>query len=287
MSLTISFIGTGNLGKTLGRLIIKNKLATILGIFNRTPSHSIQAMQFIEDGEIYHDITALPHSEIIFITTPDDAISEAGLLLSQNQHIKPGCIIVHCSGSLTSDILLPMKQLGCYVASIHPMRSFAKPEISVEQYKGTYCAIEGDKEATDIITQLFNAIGSVTYFINKDKKLIYHASGIFASNYLVTLAQQSLSCLLDAGVEKEMAMEVLVNIMKGTILNLEKTKSPEQSLTGPIQRGDLSTIKKHLNAFSDSKQQELYAALGQATLGITHHDEQTLDELHNIFNAFL
>ena len=56
------------------------------------------------------------------------------------------------------------------------MRSFAKPELSVEQYKGTYCAIEGDSKALAVINSIFNAIGSITYEIDKTKKDSYHAA---------------------------------------------------------------------------------------------------------------
>ena len=280
MNITVNIIGTGNLGKTIGHLIVTNRLATIQGVFNRTPRHSTQGIQFIGEGTLYTDIISLPKSDIVLIATPDDAVSEVCLNVLQNKNIKPGCIIIHCSGSLTSDVLLPLKQMGCYIASIHPMHSFANPEISVEQYAGTFCAVEGDKEATDVVAKLFNSIGSETYFINKDKKLLYHAAGVFASNYLVTLSQQSLLCLQGAGIEQEMAMKIIINIMKGTVLNLEKTMSPKSSLTGPIQRGDNVTVKNHLNALDSPKQKELYSILGQATLSLTNLNQKELEELN-------
>lgn len=280
MNITVNIIGTGNLGKTIGRLIVTNRLAKIQGVFNRTPRHSTQGLQFIGEGTLYTDIISLPKSDIVLIATPDDAVSEVCLNLLQNKNIKPGCIIIHCSGSLKSDVLLPLKQIGCYIASIHPMHSFANPEISIEQYAGTFCAVEGDKEATDVVAELFNSIGSETYFINKDKKLLYHAAGVFASNYLVTLSQQSLLCLQGAGVEQEMAMKIIINIMKGTVSNLEKTMSPKSSLTGPIQRGDNVTVENHLNALDSPKQKELYAILGQATLSLTNLNQEKLEELN-------
>lgn len=284
MNLTVNIIGTGNLGKTIGRLLNTHRLATIQGIYNRTPNHSIEGVQFIGAGTPIADITSLPPADIQFITTPDDAIADTCLQLRQNKNIKPNCIIVHCSGSLTSDILLPMKSLGCYVASIHPMHSFANPEISVMQYAGTFCSIEGDPQATKVMIPLFDAFGSQTYFIHKEKKLLAHVAGVFASNYLITLAQQALSCLQEAGVDEAVAMKIITHLMKGTVLNLEKTMSPEDSLTGPIQRGDTATIKNHLTALENSKQKELYALLGLATLDITRHCDEKLEVLKKIFD---
>lgn len=232
----------------------------------------MNAIKFIGQGNYCPTIGELQPADITFITTPDDLISIACEELSKNKFLKKGCVILHCSGSLTSDALTSVKEKGCYVASVHPMRSFAKPELSVEQYSGTYCAIEGDKEALLNARSLFNSIGSITYEIDKNKKSSYHAAGVFASNYLVTLAQQALSCMREAGVENEMAMHVITNIMRGTVSNLETTLSPEQSLTGPIKRGDISTIMKHIASLTDQEQKHLYSALGKATLHLTEHN---------------
>ena len=275
----VNIIGTGNLGKTIGHLLVKNKVANILSVFNRQNISSINGIKFIGEGVQCHDICSLPNADIIFISTPDDSIAEVCAKLSNNKHIRSGSIVVHCSGSLTSDVLLSMKDLGCYIASIHPIYSFSQPDISVEQYTGTFCAFEGDKEATEVISKLFDSIGSITYPINKEKKSLYHAAGVFASNYLVTLAQQSLLCLQEAGVKRDMAMQVTTNIMKVTLLNLEISLSPEQSLTGPIQRGDIATIVKHLASFDKHEQKQLYSILGMQTVGLTKHADEKIKQI--------
>ena len=123
--------------------------------------------------------------------------------------------------------------------------------------------------------------------IDKIKKSSYHAAGVFASNYLVTLAQQALSCLKEAGVENEIAMHVITNLMRGTVSNLEKTLSPEHSLTGPIKRGDISTIMKHIASLTDREQKHLYAALGKATLHLTDHNTLKKDKITNALTVEL
>lgn len=279
MNFLVNIIGAGHLGKTIGHLLVKHQLVRIGAICNRTEISSTNAIKFIGQGKYCLNISELPPADITFITTPDDLISATCEELSKNLFIKKGSVVIHCSGSLTSDALISIKKKGCYIASVHPMRSFAKPELSVEQYSGTYCAIEGDKEALPNVRYLFNSIGSTTYEIDKMKKLSYHAAGVFASNYLVTLAQQGLSCMKEAGVENEMAMRVITNIMQGTVSNLEKTLSPEQSLTGPIKRGDVSTIMKHIESLTDIEQKNLYAALGKATIHLTDHNNEKKEQI--------
>jgi predicted short-subunit dehydrogenase-like oxidoreductase (DUF2520 family) len=272
MTVLVNIIGAGHVGKTLGHLLVKHQLVSIGAICNASEASTLSAIAFIGQGKYCSDIVELPPADMTFITTPDDFILATSEELSKNRLIKSGSIVIHCSGSLTSDALVLMRERGCYVASVHPMRSFARPELSVAQYSGTYCALEGDSEALFEIRNLFNAIGSNCYEINKKKKSSYHAAGVFASNYLVTLAQQALLCMNDAGVEDDISMHVITNIMRGTVSNLEQTLSPIQSLTGPIKRGDVLTIEKHMESFTNMEQKDLYAALGNATLHLTNHD---------------
>ena len=273
MTLVANIIGAGNLGQTLGFLLNSHGLQ-IGSVCNTSIKSTINAIDFIGAGYHSENIHELPPADITFITTPDGIIQSVCNELSKTSHLKNGSIIIHCSGALTSDILHAVKNRHCFVASVHPMRSFASPHISVEQYKGTYCAVEGDAEAVPQVESVFNLIGSVTYRICKEKKSSYHAAGVFASNYLVTLSQQALLCLEAAGVDQEIGMHVITNIMKGTIANLERTLSPKASLTGPIQRGDVSTIKKHLDSFQSVAQKELYSKLGLATIPLASLDTE-------------
>lgn len=275
----VNMIGAGNLGKTIGRLLVRQQLVDLGAVCNQSEASAIQALQFIGQGQYCPNILELPPADITFITTPDDTISTVCKELSQNSLLKKGSIILHCSGALTSDVLMAIKEKGCYVASVHPMRSFARPELSVDEYSGTYCAIEGDNEALPTIHALFNAIGSVTFEIDKTKKSLYHAAGVFASNYCVTLAQQALLCLQEVGVEHDMAIHLITTIMQSTVTNLVTTLSPKKSLTGPIQRADVSTILQHMAALSNIEQQELYSMLGKATLHLTDHSTVKKDQI--------
>lgn len=276
----MNIIGAGNLGKTLGYLLLKQGVVKIGGICNRSLESSASAIQFIGGGNPFNSIAELPPSDITLIATPDEIIQSSCVQLSKNSLLEEGSLVFHCSGSLTSDVLESVKKKECRIMSIHPMRSFAKPELSISEYRGTYCAMEGDDDAINIVKELFEAIGSNTYKINKSNKSIYHAAGVFASNYLITISQQALVCMEEAGVPDDIAIDVITNLMKGSLANLEKTKSPVKSLTGPIKRGDVETVKKHIDSLSDDKR-DLYAALGKATLPLSGHDAIKKKELYN------
>ncbi|MCB1454676.1 MAG: DUF2520 domain-containing protein [Rhizobiaceae bacterium] len=284
-NISINFIGAGNLGKTIAHLIRRHETATIQGICNSTLESSQKAIQFIGEGAAFSKITDLPPCDITFITTADDNIQQCCEILSTSNLLKPGSIVLHCSGSLSSEILSSSKVKGCFTASAHPMRSFANPAVSINQYKGTYCAIEGDTDAISTVRTLFTKIGSTTFEIERTKKSIYHTAGVFASNYLVAIAERSQNCLEQAGVEKELAIRITLNLMQGTLKNLEFTLSPEDSLTGPIKRGDKETVKKHLRAISDKRLSTLYRSLGLATLNVANLPNEKAKEIESLLTS--
>jgi predicted short-subunit dehydrogenase-like oxidoreductase (DUF2520 family) len=275
MNITINIIGAGRVGKTLGYLFHKNQLGIIGIIYNRSIKNAIDSVNFIGAGRAVTAINRLPAADITFITTSDDAIINVCKVLVDNDCLKPNSIVVHCSGSLTSEILMGTKKQGCLIASIHPMRSFAEPSISIKQFNPTYCALEGDLQAITALKPLFQALGAITYLIDKSKKIIYHAAGIFASNYLLTLAEQALVGFKTAGISEDLAMSIVLNLMQGTLTNLVTTKNTSASLTGPIKRADIKTINQHMASLSVVNQATLYGLLGQATLLLTDHDAIT------------
>ncbi len=283
MTLLMNIIGAGHLGKTMGHLFFKHKLVRIGGICNTSQMSTHSAIEFIGDGTYYSTLAQLPSADITLIATPDDVIEETANALSNNPFLKKGSIILHCSGSLSSDILNSLSD-KCYVASVHPMKSFAKPELSITQYKGTYCAMEGDEPALQLLQFLFEAIGSITFTIDKSKKSLYHAAGVFSSNYLITLAQQALACLQESGIETEMAIQIITTLMRSSISNLEETLSPKLSLTGPIQRGDILTIRTHLNELHNKEIKNLYSTLGKATLALTSHEDEKKELINKVLN---
>lgn len=281
----VNIIGAGRLGKTVGKLIRIHGAGTIQAVCNSTLVSSKSAIEFIGQGAAYGEISSLPAADITLIAVPDDKIKETCLQLIK--HVKPNnnSIIIHCSGSLSSETLADARHKGYLVASAHPIRSFADPQISVDKYEGTYCAIEGDEKAVTTINSLFSTIGSITFKIDSSKKSLYHAALVIASNYLVGLSEAAIKSLNEAGIDNEKAINIVLDLMQGTLHNLFSTRSPKDSLTGPIKRGDIETIKGHTKAIEDPAVLNLYKALGKALLKITDHGKTTKSNIQSTLST--
>jgi predicted short-subunit dehydrogenase-like oxidoreductase (DUF2520 family) len=280
MELSINIVGAGRLGKTLGWLIHHNQIGCVQGICNTSLKSAKKAVDFIGAGKAY-SLANLPEADISFITVSDDVIDKIASQLSALNQFKRGGIFVHCSGALSSLVLDSLKEKGHFTASAHPMHNFAHPKQSIKTFPGTYCSLEGQKPAVDLIKRIFEKAGAHTFTIHAESKAIYHAAGVIASNYLVTLTHIATQCLVSAGIEENTALNLICQLTKGTVHNLETTQSCKQALIGPLVRGDLNAIKCHL-AHLDDKDSTLYKILALRTLPLVDLPQEPLTELLKI-----
>lgn len=271
---TINIIGCGKLGKSIGKLLSNSQTVEIKGIVNTTLASAEKARDYIGNGTAYSTINELPLADIYLIATKDSAIKEIAAQLTVEKLIPEQAILIHCSGSLSSDELKIAKDSQFHAVSIHPIKSFASPDQAVSTFKGTYCAIEGDHQAIAMLTPLFEDIGGIVFPIDKKNKKIYHAGGVMANNYLVTLHYYATQCYLAAGIDKEIAKKIVSMLMQDGLSNIDKLPH-DKALTGPIQRGDIHTIQQHLSALDTpciaEKTKALYVMLGQGTVEFTSH----------------
>lgn len=279
---TINVIGAGRLGKTIAKIIHDNRLATLQAVCNTSLQSSRKAVAFIGAGEPCAALGALPPADITLISVPDDLIQTVCDALTQQCHPQKKQIVFHCSGTLSSDILASAHDQGCMTASLHPIHSFADPSLSINAFAGTYCALEGDPTACATLRDLFTQIGAIVFPIDKAKKACYHAAGVIACNYLVSLYDTAVNCFIDANMDKAQAIDITNNFMQGTLYNLTTLQDGKAALTGPIARGDVELIKKHLAGIVNADILDLYKSLGRHTINLTAHDDDTKSHLRQV-----
>jgi len=152
---------------------------------------------------------------------------------------------------------------------MHPLQSFASTEYSHNPFSGIVTSVEGDKKATDAASPVAAALGSGCVTIKTEAKILYHASAVVASNYLVTLLDLSLNLIRQAGVPADEAFRSLKPLIDGTLSNIEKL-GVHDALTGPIARGDIQTIENHILEIGSETPHllPLYKILGLYTVEI-------------------
>jgi predicted short-subunit dehydrogenase-like oxidoreductase (DUF2520 family) len=150
---------------------------------------------------------------------------------------------------------------------MHPLQSFATAEEAVRILPGSYCCIEGDAGAVEVLSDAARAVGAHVMTIPTEGKTLYHAAAVVASNFLVALEHAAIRLDEAAGIDPGDAVRSLLPLVKGTVSNLESVGIP-QCLTGPMARGDVETTRRHVEAIAQSLPDllPLYKVLGLETV---------------------
>jgi len=259
----IGIIGTGRVGPALGKVFLEKGL-NVSGIWGRNPEKAREASGFIGCSFFYDLSDLLEKSDIVFIAISDDAIGYMANRIADTPIDIAGKIFAHTSGSLPSTILDPLRKKGSFISSFHPLQSFGSRESGVELVKKSYIAIEGDMDAVDVLRDIARKIGAYPFSINTESKVLYHASAVMACNLLYGLYFLATKLLSLCGVDEEVRDKVLIPLVEGTFENIKKV-GPLKALTGPVSRGDIGTLKEHLEAMKREgleEHMEVYKVLG-------------------------
>jgi predicted short-subunit dehydrogenase-like oxidoreductase (DUF2520 family) len=202
-------------------------------------------------------------SNIVWLTVPDDSIAEVARTLAISQDWK-GRYVFHSSGALTSDELASLRKQGARIASVHPMMTFvrgAAPEMA-----GVSFALEGDAAAVRVARAVVENLGARAFVIKKENKVLYHAFGSFASPLVIALMASMEQVGKAAGIRRQDIKTVILPLLSQTLQNyLERDAA--SAFSGPLVRGDVATVRKHLSELRKVPQaRAIYLALARASL---------------------
>jgi len=266
---TIAIVGCGTVGSAVGKLL-SDAGYRISGVATSN-LETAQRAAGVTGSESYSDSPSevAPGAEIVFITTPDDLIESVCIELSKQCCFQQNAVVVHCSGACSSEILASARECGAKVASLHPLQSFASVNQAVSLVPGSFCTIEGDENALPVVRQIVQDLGGIVLEITAEKKTLYHAAAVAASNYLVTLLHLALELGKAAGLDGNTSLNALLPLINGTLNNISKEGIPD-ALTGPIARGDVATVSAHLKAMEKDAPEllPLYQCLGLYTIDL-------------------
>jgi len=262
----VIIIGGGRVGTSFGYLLNNNGFE-IMGVCNKHYSSAEKAVKKIGQGRpltMQEVKIKCQEADLVLITTPDDVIEKIAEVILENTEDK-SVYLMHMSGLYSSDIL-KKKENKVSAFSLHPLQSIPNFSEGIKLLPDAVYTLEGDSKGKQIGQKIVNLLGLKYNIIKKEHKPIYHAAAVVASNYLVTLVNVSFDLLKEADVLNDDTQKGMLNLVKGTLNNLEKM-DPEDALTGPIARGDIDTVQKHINSIKDYKPEyyKLYKVLGEYT----------------------
>lgn len=262
---TIGFIGAGTVGTALA-VRLSQKGYAVAAVFSRTRASAERLAELVDGCRVCRSGQEVAEAvDVVFVTTPDDAI--AGVVAEL--YWREGQSVVHCSGADSVDILEEAREDGAWVGGFHPLQTFASVTHAITNIPGSTFAIEAEEPLFSILKGMAVALEGDWVKLNPEDKVLYHAAAVMACNYFVTLVKLATDLWDTFGAPPEQATKALMPLLRGTLNNIEKVGLPN-CLTGPVARGDLGTIRKHLVALERKKPEVLsaYRELGLHTVPI-------------------
>jgi predicted short-subunit dehydrogenase-like oxidoreductase (DUF2520 family) len=214
-------IGRGRVGGSLARA------AEAAGIEVRTAGHD----------EI---VVACEGADAVLLCVPDATIAAAAAEVPEGP-----AFVGHVSGAGTLNLLAEASARGARAFSLHPLQTFATGETAVD---GTPAAIAGsDREALRFARELAEALGMRPFEVAEEDRSAYHAAAAIASNLLIALEESAAELLGRLGTDE--ARELLAPLVLQTAANWAELGP--RALTGPIARGDQTTVDGHRAALRE------------------------------------
>ena len=263
---SVTIIGAGKLGTTLGAAL-RQKNYRIRALFCRSSASVLESREIIGEGLTFTEaVRAAAYGRIVILALPDDVIEKTAADITPARKDWSRCFVFHCSGLISSQALLPLKERGARTASIHPVQSFACKSTDPKIFQGIYFGCEGDARGMAGAQSIVEDLGGRVLTLEPQDKPLYHAACSLASNFLVVLLDAAARLLQQTGDYSVPAKQVLLPLLKGTLQNVNKL-SIISALTGPIARGDEQSVARHMEALKAyPRQKQIYRHLGLAAL---------------------
>jgi predicted short-subunit dehydrogenase-like oxidoreductase (DUF2520 family) len=274
-ALKVFVYGAGRVGRSLGLAIEQDgaQPLQLCGAWNRSFSRALETSGLLDVEVSAGDAVpeAFTRADVIIMSVPDDAVVSTANALAR--HLGHKQILLHTSGSLACGVMaspLMKAKLGC----VHPLQALARPGGDPGRLRGSTFAIEGEGSALEAARAVALAAGGTPVEIPSGAKVCYHAAAVVSANFITVLVDMAAELLSEAGVDASTGIEMLMPLLEGTLGNISELnrslsaegaegaglKALSQALTGPVRRGDVGTVKKHLKGIKRLAAKEPRAA---------------------------
>lgn len=248
--LNITFIGAGKIAHSLAGALIEHGVCVSSVISRSLSSAKILAEKF--NIPAYSDSVAdiNKKSNLIVLSVPDGELHSTAKKISKLDINFGNKTFIHLSGSFNINVLKPLAGKGAKTASLHLIQTFPiREQIPI---KGCYAAIEtDDKKIFNFLKSLAELLELIPFSITSEAKTYYHIATVFVCNFLAGNIFAADKNIDSTGIELK-AKDIFAPIISTTLTNINN-KGPIQALSGPIERNDLQTIKRHISGFKKAK----------------------------------
>lgn len=281
----IGFVGAGKAGCSLGKYFFGKAAQAdiqVSGYYSLMKEEASWAAEFTNSMSFESMEEVVTASDTIILSTPDGAIKKVWETLGKDNI--EGKIFCHLSGSLSSDVFSGIEGYGAHPISIHPMFAFSDKESVYTQLKDVRFTLEGDSYAVSLWKEIFTKLENDVIEISKDVKPKYHAAASVLSNHVIAVLNAGYHLLKECGFSEEEARSFTKILVTNNVEHVIEDGCVA-ALTGPIERGDVMTVKKHLEVIGKDVE-DLYRSCGLDLVKVAKIKNQDRDytEIEKVLN---
>ena len=279
---SIAIIGAGRLGASLADALLRTGYRMTQLASRDSRGAQAVATMLGPRVTVSEPLAAVETSDLVFLTVPDDRIEP----VAERLPWRMGQWVVHCSGASGLDALSAAADAGAIAGCFHPLQSFPSREPEGGRFAGISVGIEGSEPLSGVLDGMARAFGARVVRLEGVDRALYHAAAVFASNDVVALMAAATETWRLAGLAPDAAREALAPLLVGAALNVAAAELAD-ALTGPIARGDVASVERHLAALGRAPElRALYSALAKQLLALPlGHTPETHARLAALLNA--
>jgi predicted short-subunit dehydrogenase-like oxidoreductase (DUF2520 family) len=241
----VAIVGAGRVGGAIAIALAKAGY-TITAAWSRSRAGRQRAHNLL-GVPVLEPIEVAAAGEVIFVSVPDDAIADVAKQIAPG--LRKGALVVHTSGGASLEALVAARQAGARTGSIHPLQTVPDAERGAEALIGAAVAITSEQSDRPALMRLARAWGGRPFSIEDDAKRIYHAAAVFASNYIVSSVWAATVLFESIGIRN--APDLLGPLVRASVENV-LTRGGAKAITGPVARGDVELVRRHVKALRDA-----------------------------------
>lgn len=264
-------IGAGRVGTALAVRLHKSGYR-IVSVVSRTLASARRCARLVRCPNYSNSLNDLRGADLIIITVSDHQMRSVAQKLAGNKYLNlRRTIVAHTSGMHTSEELTALKMRGARVCSLHPIQSFPNGMSVADQVKaldGISYGFEGSRSILLVMKKIVRDLRGRIVVVPKDEKILYHIACVVASNYIVAMLGAAED--LFPGGSKKRAVVHLARLAESSLANALRS-SPSRALTGPVARGSVEVVRRHLRELKRRRKDLLpfYKALGIQSLHLS------------------
>ena len=258
---TLGVIGAGRVGAVLAAALANTH--EVVACSGRSDASSIR-METLLPGVRRTDLVSVARSaDIVLIAVPDDALAGVVGKIVAAGAVRPGQVVVHTSGRHGTDVLEPARAAGAGVVALHPAMTFTGTHVDLDRLAGCTMALTTDAGSRGVGEQLVAELGGRATWVADEQRSTYHAAMAHGANHLTTVVTQAMDLLRQAGADDPSG--TLRPLLTAALDNA--LAYGDAALTGPVVRGDVTTVQAHLAALSaaHASTADSYLAMARAT----------------------